>query len=111
MEATGTLVVVEAGGLGANSGLEAVIRVDPQTGDRTLVSGRCVDPPMCTISIGGGPIGSGPVLTSPRAIAVEADGSLVVVDEGFRVTGGFDTVIRVDPVTGDRTIVDFEGFR
>ena len=44
-------------------------------------------------------IGSGPAFVSPRGIAVEADGSLVVVDLGL------DAVVRVDPVSGDRTII------
>ena len=35
VEATGALVVVDAGGKGAG----AVVRVDPHTGDRKLVSG------------------------------------------------------------------------
>jgi len=44
-------------------------------------------------------IGSGPGFVSPRGIAVEADGSLVVVDFGL------EAVVRVDPVSGDRTII------
>ncbi len=44
-------------------------------------------------------IGSGPGFVSPRGIAVEADGSLVVVDSGL------EAVVRVDPVSGDRTII------
>jgi len=44
-------------------------------------------------------IGSGPGFLSPFGIAVEADGSLVVVDFGL------DAVLRVDQVSGDRTII------
>ncbi len=44
-------------------------------------------------------IGSGPGFVSPFGIAVEADGSLVVVDTGL------DAVVRVDQVSGDRTII------
>jgi len=44
-------------------------------------------------------IGSGPGFVTPRGIAVEADGSLVVVDLGLQA------VVRVDPVSGDRTII------
>jgi len=44
-------------------------------------------------------IGSGPGFVSPRGIAVEADGSLVVVDIGL------EAVVRVDQVSGDRTII------
>ncbi len=45
-------------------------------------------------------IGSGPGFLSPFGIAVEADGSLVVVDSGLE-----EAVVRVDQVSGDRTII------
>lgn len=64
---------------------DAVVRVDPITGDRTIISDSST--------------GSGPVFWGPQGIAVEADGNLVVVDP-IR-----DALIRIDPVTGDRTIV------
>ena len=47
--------------------------------------------------------GAGPTFTSPVGIAVEASGDLVVLDFGL------DAVLRVDPVTGDRTIVSDAG--
>ncbi len=62
-----------------------MFRVDPVTGDRTIVSDAAT--------------GTGTAFVFPTAVAVEADGSLVVVD------GGLDAVFRVDTVTGDRTIV------
>jgi len=46
-------------------------------------------------------IGSGPDFVTPHGIAVEADGSLVVVDFGL------EAVVRVDPVSGDRTIISY----
>ena len=66
-------------------GLGAVIRVDPVSGDRTILSDAS--------------IGSGPGFVSPFGIAVEADGGLVVRDFGL------DAVVRVDPVSGDRTLI------
>ncbi len=78
VEADGSLVVIDPG-------LEAVVRVDPVSGDRTILSDASV--------------GSGPGFGAPFGIAVEADGSLVVVDIGLEV------VLRVDPVSGDRTII------
>jgi len=78
VEADGSLVV-------ADFGLDAVVRVDPVSGDRTIISDDS--------------IGSGPGFEAPFGIAVEADGSLVVVDEGLHA------VVRVDPVSGDRTII------
>ena len=78
VEADGSLVVVD-------DGLEAVVRVDPVTGDRTILSDAGT--------------GTGPDFVSLRGLAVEADGRLVVVDSVL------DALIRVDPVTGDRTIL------
>jgi hypothetical protein len=43
--------------------------------------------------------GSGPAFRNPWGIAVEANGNLVVVDLGLAA------VVRVNPVSGDRTIV------
>ncbi len=63
--------------------LGAVIRIDPLTGDRTILSSNS--------------IGSGPVMTSPRGVAVEAGGSLLVADYATH------SILRVDPATGDRT--------
>jgi hypothetical protein len=63
-----------------------VLRVDPVTGDRQIVHESGPD--------------SG--LRVPRDIAVESDGSLVVVDEGI------DAVVRIDPATGELTTVSDE---
>ena len=87
VEADGSLVVVD-------SGLDAVVRVDPTTGDRTIIS-MIIDPDDPD-DMG---MGMGPVWELPRGIAVEENGSLVVVDSVL------DTVVRVDPETGDRTII------
>src|SRR5207249_11106460 len=78
VEADDHIVVVDAS-------LKAVIRVDPGSGFRSLVSGRTR--------------GSGPPLLSPWGIAAEANGTLVVVDNAL------PAVVRVDPATGDRTLV------
>ena len=79
VEASGDLVVLDFG-------LDAVLRVDPVTGDRTIVSDDAGT-------------GAGPAFSLPTDIAVEASGDLVVTD------GDFDAVFRVDPVTGDRVIL------
>ncbi len=78
IEGNGQLVVVD-------SDLDAVVRVDPTTGDRTIVSDAVT--------------GAGPAFSFLQGIAVEASGQLVVVDDGL------NAVVRVDPTTGDRTIV------
>ena len=77
VEADGHLVVIQ---------LEAIMRVDPITGDRILL-------PL------GTKVGSGPSLSSPGAIAAEADGHLVVIDDGL------NAVLRISPVTRDRTVL------
>ncbi|TET44360.1 MAG: hypothetical protein E3J66_00930, partial [Dehalococcoidia bacterium] len=68
--------------------LKAVLRADPTSGDRTIVSDNST--------------GSGPSFKAPWDIAVEADGSLVVVDCGI---DALNAVVRVAPVSGDRTNV------
>lgn len=88
VEAAGTVVVVDAS-------LEAAVRIDLLTGDRTVVSGCPEGPDLCPVS----PIGNGSAFSSPEVIAVDAAGMLVVIDALL------GTVMRVDPVTGDRTIV------
>jgi sugar lactone lactonase YvrE len=85
IEASGALVVVD-------TGLQAVLRVDPYTGKRTPVSGcsGTVRDGHCII------VGRGLAFDVPQAVVVEDTGTLAVVDSGL------DAVIRVDPITGDR---------
>jgi streptogramin lyase len=75
VEAAGSLVVLD--------GDRGIFRLDPVTKVRSLVSGPSR--------------GSGPSFLQSHGIAVEASGSLVVV------TG--TSILRVDPVTGDRAVV------
>src|SRR5262249_51885670 len=89
VEASGTLVVVD-------HALRAVVRVDPRSGDRSLLSG-CTNPD-CTETIG-----SGLNFDLPRSLAVEHDGHLVVPDNRL------NAVVRVDPTTGDRSLVSGQG--
>lgn len=84
VEPTGTFVVVD-------DISNAVVRVDPVTGEQTLVSG--VNPDS------GALLGDGPPLQSPQGIALEAAGTFVVVDDALAA------VLRVDPATGTRTVV------
>src|SRR5215470_17024973 len=87
LEASGAIVVVDA-----SFGVDKwrIVRVDPVNGARTIVS----DPTT----------GSGPGFVFPDGLAVGPDGSLFVNDAhiGSLVPGA---VLRVDPVSGDRTIV------
>jgi sugar lactone lactonase YvrE len=89
VEANGDILVVDtyAAGGGGNPG-GAVLRVDPVTGARTTVSNNA------------SPAG-GPSFLEPLAIALEADGGILVTN----YASGNGAVLRVDPVTGARTTV------
>jgi streptogramin lyase len=123
---------------------QAVFQIDPTTGDRTVVSG-CADV-SCSATVGSGPdlfapsglarapsespnsafyvtdtltdsllridpvsglrtvvssvtMGSGPEFVSPVSLSVQANGNLLVVDEGL------SALIGVNATTGNRTIV------
>jgi sugar lactone lactonase YvrE len=66
-----------------------VIRVDPDTGTQTVLS-------------------TGGAFSNPFAIALEADGDILVLDN---LAANFDgAVIRVDAETGDQTVVSTGGF-
>ncbi len=91
VEASGDLVVTGRPLFG-NSG--AVFRVDPVTGDRTIVSDA---------STGMGPLIGTPGFSGVDAIAVDASGDLVVADSDWQA------VLRVDSLTGDRTMVSIGG--
>jgi sugar lactone lactonase YvrE len=62
-----------------------VLRVDLASGDRTLFSGANA--------------GAGFEMRTATSIAIEADGSLLVIDAGL------DRLFRIDPVTGDRVVI------
>ena len=76
----------------ATGQLPAVIRVDPNTGNRTIVSDA-----NTTIPAEDGLVG--PDWVVPQGVTVEADGQLAVTDPGRF------SVYRVDPDTGKRTFV------
>jgi sugar lactone lactonase YvrE len=85
-EADGDIVVPEQDG-------DDVLRIDPATGARTTVSSSSV--------------GTGPALSDPNGIAVAANGDLFVAD--FSAFDGDGGIIRIDPVTGNRTEVSSNG--
>ncbi|MBW2722952.1 MAG: hypothetical protein JRE71_01080 [Deltaproteobacteria bacterium] len=79
--------------------LNALITVDPTTGDRTVISG-CVDVACTSI------IGTGTNFVFPRGIYFEPDGQILVVD-GARTNEdpvNLKTIFRVDHV-GNRAVV------
>jgi streptogramin lyase len=80
IESTGTLLVVDQ-----NAQRRSVIRIDPLTGSRTMVSDDVT--------------GDGPFFDQPSGILIENDQSLLVTDESI------DAVIRVNAITGSRVLI------
>lgn len=75
--------------IGVDSGLDAVFRIDPPTGDRTIISG---DP-------GGADVGVGPVMVQPRSVTTDAQGMIWVGDNTR------NALFLINPINGRRTIV------
>ena len=78
-----SLVVDHSGGTGSNG---ALFRVNPTTGARTLLSDF-------------GNAAQGPQGSNPDGVAVEASGSVLVIDQSAG-TNGDGALFRVDPSTG-----------
>jgi sugar lactone lactonase YvrE len=106
VEADGQILVLNGSG-GTTVVVErpVLVRIDPNTGARSIVSdfgnrsqnGHPNDPPTCTTSCLG---------VEPRGLAVEADGRILVIDAqaGQGETGnGQGVLFRVDPQSGVRT--------
>lgn len=85
VEKTGTLVVADGQG-----GLLSILRIDPATGLRSVVSAGKNAPV---------PRGNGPNFESPFGIALERTGNLLVTDTSLR------SIIRINPLTGDRVTI------
>lgn len=77
---------------------DALIRVDPTTGDRTVISG-CADASCTTL------VGTGPSFAFARGIFFEPDGQILISDGDLDDLNNLKTLFRVDPSTGDRTVV------
>jgi hypothetical protein len=73
---------------GISSGVSQVVRVDRNTGVRTLISGAG--------------LGSGPALNGPYSIAVEGTGNILVLD--FNATTTASRLLRITP-TGARSVL------
>ena len=87
VEASGTILVID-GDAGTGS-LGALFRVDPVTGERTLLSDFGV--------------GSNQGF-DPRDVAVEPSGNIIVIDQSAG-TGSAGALFRVDPISGERTLL------
>ena len=71
---------------------DALIQVNPVTGDRTVVSAS-------------GTRGSGPGFLFTRGVITESDGQILVCEGDLTDTNNRPSILRVDPTTGDRTII------
>jgi hypothetical protein len=90
LESDGDIVVIGFfSGAGGNI-FPAVVRVDPDTGARTKVSGNAKP---------------GPDYSDPRGIAVEDSGDLLVTDVDTPGGSNAGRILRVDPVSGNTSIV------
>lgn len=85
VEANGNILVVNVSG-------SSLMRVNPATGDRTVISGSSAP--------GTVQIGSGTNLSQPTGIVIESGLSAIVADQGST-----DRLFRVDLATGDRTVM------
>ena len=88
LETDGAILVVEQSLVGGQPGNGRVTRLDPTSGDRTVVS-------------------EGGEFSSPAGVVVEANGGILVADTD--ALGGSGGVIRVDPTTGAQTAVSSGG--
>jgi hypothetical protein len=70
-----------------------VVEVNPHTGARTPISGDGR--------------GSGPELSDPYSVAVEASGDILVA--AMDITTGYPELLRISPATGNRAIVTGDG--
>jgi sugar lactone lactonase YvrE len=84
-------IAVQASGqvLVADDGVAALFRVDPTTGNRTVLSGTGA--------------GTGQAFVLPFGVTIGLGGQLYVSDAGDAAGDGF--LLRVDPVTGARTLI------
>jgi streptogramin lyase len=89
-------VAAEGGLMVVDASAGRVVRVDPATTERTIISANADEGLAGEL---GNVVGSGPSFSSPSGIAVEAAGNLLVIDVDLAA------VVRIDPVTGDRTII------
>ena len=87
VEASGNILVIDRSAGTSSQG--ALFRVDPTTGDRSLLS-----------DFGFGDNQG----SNPFGVAVEASGNILVVDPSAGI-GGQGALFRVDPITGARTVL------
>jgi len=131
IESSGTVLVLDGGTSGGNGGSPGpLIRVNPADGSQTVVVpasslhfpiGVAVEP-NGNILVGDGPGGlsrfssagtfqntfSGGNLHMTAGVTVAPDGQIYVSDAAFFM-GGISSVVQIDPVSGNQTVVSSGG--
>jgi hypothetical protein len=79
--------------LGANN--FGLLLIDPTTGDRTIISDNTH--------------GTGTDLSHPFGVSLDSSGNLLVTDQGVSDNNTTEAIVRVDPLTGNRTVVSSNG--
>jgi hypothetical protein len=89
-------IAVEASGQILVADTRALLRIDPASGNRSVLSG-CANPACTTV------VGPGPSFGEPVGVEIEEDGSILVTDSADDAV--FTAVFRVDPATGARSLL------
>jgi hypothetical protein len=92
VEADGSILVVDIDSF-YGSEFRALFRVDPTSGDRTVLSG-CTQRSCRPVSIAG----TGTNFSVPAGLALDGSGEILVADYGM------GAIFRVDPNSGDRIV-------
>jgi Ca2+-binding RTX toxin-like protein len=90
IEADGNILITDSAG--GSDGRGAIFRVDPKTGNRSLVSDF-------------GNSDQGPLGVNPEGITLDAGGDILVINEDHPNAGTAVNLFRIDPITGSRSIV------
>ena len=81
--------IVASDGQGEPDGIQTIFKIDPVTGDRTIISDENT--------------GTGPIIEAADSVVVDRHGRILVTDFVL------DVIFRVDPVSGNRTILSGAG--
>ncbi len=80
----------------ADSSYPGILSVNPNNGNRTVVSGY-----LYSGNLISGEVGTGPLFDNPTGIVIDSLGNLLVTDPDL----GPDKVLSINPLTGNRTSI------
>lgn len=93
VDSAGSILVIDQRGGIINQNIGVLFRVDPVTGNRTLLSDF-------SDSL------KGPTGRVPTGVAVDLNGNILVVDLNASVNNFSGSLFRVNPITGDRVLLN-----